>query len=181
MNEGGVIPVVRLRVVDSTNLEARRRIEGAARAFWVVAETQTAGRGQRGRGWSSPAGGLWATLAWPSAASPGGVLDGLGGRIGVALRDAVGTFCAAAEVKAPNDVLIEGRKVAGVLTEVVDGWVLVGCGVNVRNEAPELEAPAIATSLREWVDPAPGLDAVLRELDVRLRGALLSSGGSVSG
>lgn len=171
-----LIPTHRLSETASTSLDARERIGSAESSFWVVAETQTAGRGREGRAWASPAGGLWATLAWPLSVSPDGVLDGLGQRIGVALTESVRTFCPRARLKHPNDVLIDGAKVAGVLTEIVDGWALVGCGVNVANEAPVLDPPARATSLRDHASPVPTPDDVLLELSRRLIGSLTRTG-----
>jgi BirA family biotin operon repressor/biotin-[acetyl-CoA-carboxylase] ligase len=158
---------VRLEDVDSTSLEARRRIEGSPESpsgpFTVRAERQSAGRGRQGRSWASPAGGLWMTLACPEPAFDSRCLDALGLRVGLSLSSAIAEAVPAAEprLKWPNDVLVGGRKVAGALTETLtcrgDRWILIGCGVNADLDAADLpdHLRDDATTLRA-VDPRSG-------------------------
>ncbi len=176
MPDHAPIPITRLRETGSTNLDARERIGAENSPFWIVAETQTGGRGRDGRAWSSPAGGLWATLAWPLTSSPPRLLDGLGLRLGVALTETIAGFCPDARLKWPNDVLVGGEKIAGVLTEIVNGWALVGCGVNVANDPPPLPPPARATSLAERLPTPPTPNDVLTALTPRLTAALTREG-----
>jgi len=176
MPEHAPIPITRLRETGSTNLDARGRIGSENAPFWIVAQTQTGGRGRDGRAWSSPPGGLWATLAWPLSSSPPRVLDGLGLRLGVALSETIAGFCHDARLKWPNDVLVGGEKIAGVLTEVIDAWALVGCGVNVANDPPPLPPPARATSLAKLLPAPPTPDEVLAALTPRLIAALTREG-----
>ncbi len=128
--------------VGSTNEEAVRRAEsGAPHLSIVVADEQTAGRGRAGRRWYTPAGAALAVsvVVRPQAGAAGEDfslrLSGLGAvSVCLALREAYGLPAA---VKWPNDVLLEGHKVAGVLVEtawVGDRWAyaVVGMGLNVR-------------------------------------------------
>jgi len=170
------IPIHHLDDTASTNADARAMIAQANGPLWVIARAQSAGRGRDGRTWLSPPGGLWATLAWPLAASPPNVLNGLGLRIGVALCRALSEFCPDARLKWPNDILIKGAKVAGVLTEVVDGWILIGCGVNVANDPPTLPPPAAATSLKDHIAHPLTTDAVRAAIEPRLVDALSRAG-----
>ncbi|MFZ9987874.1 MAG: biotin--[acetyl-CoA-carboxylase] ligase [Candidatus Nanopelagicales bacterium] len=126
----------------------RRAASGAGEGVAVVAEEQTAGRGRRGRTWESPArAGLW----WSLLLRPSRPADQLGWLplvIGVgvarALRDHVHVE---AHVKWPNDVLVEGGKIAGILAERLDGGaVIVGVGINVDQGAHEM--PPGGTSIR---------------------------------
>jgi BirA family biotin operon repressor/biotin-[acetyl-CoA-carboxylase] ligase len=125
--------------VGSTNevaSELARR--GAAHGTLVVAEEQSAGRGRAGRAWLTPPGSALALslVLRPGKLSPGaaGGLSALGA---LAVAEAIDAQGGGAQIKWPNDVLLDGRKVAGVLVE--SSWVgevldhaVIGIGVNVR-------------------------------------------------
>ena len=126
----------------STNDEAARLARAGARhGTVVVAEAQTAGRGREGRAWQSPQGlGLYLSAIvrppLPLAMVPPMTLA-----IGVAICDAVRSFGAEAHLKWPNDVLVRGKKLAGVLVEAQSQGprleaVIVGIGVNLAGELP---------------------------------------------
>lgn len=139
---------------DSTNLRAQlAAMEGAAEGTLVVAEQQTAGRGRRGRAWESPAlGNIYFTLLLkpdfaPEAASKLTLL------MAYAVKCAVEQYVPCA-IKWPNDIVVEGKKVCGILTELrLEGTaihhVVIGVGINVGRQdfAPELSDKA--TSLEE--------------------------------
>ena len=127
--------------------------QGAPAGTVVVAGEQTAGRGRDGRVWHSPPGGVWlAVLLRPRATALGIVSI----RAGLVLADVVDELVGApvARLKWPNDVLLEDRKLAGVLCEGrwqgdVLQWLTVGLGVNVANDIPEaLRDTAIALAER---------------------------------
>lgn len=126
-------------------LGERDAVEGTV----VVAHEQTAGRGRDGRTWHSPSGGVWlGLLLRPAQAAPGTVAI----RTGLVIADVVDELVGAARarLKWPNDVLLDDRKVAGVLCEGRwQGdrlqWLAVGLGINVCNEIPPaVRAGAIA-------------------------------------
>jgi len=145
-------------------------VEGAT----VATDLQTHGRGRLGRTWETPPGTalLFSVLLHPRP--PMAIWPELSLVAGDAVAEALGAETAvAAELSHPNDVLIAGRKVAGILAEASVGRVVLGIGVNV-DQAPE-ELPAEtrkpATSLRietgrEW-PRAPLLAAILLELECR--------------
>jgi BirA family transcriptional regulator, biotin operon repressor / biotin---[acetyl-CoA-carboxylase] ligase len=113
----------------------------------VIAEQQTAGRGRLGRAWESPAraGVLLSVLLRPRVeTATWTLLPLLAGLAAVEAVLAVGQVEAA--LKWPNDVLVEGRKLGGILTERVDDAVVVGIGLNVSSRADELPVET-ATSL----------------------------------
>ena len=119
-------PRVHFRLVDSTNERARAfAARGAPHGTLVSAREQTAGRGRQGRTWSAPPGR--ALLCSLVVRDPPRLLPL---SAGVALAEVVG---AGAAVKWPNDVLLDGRKVAGILVEgrPQEGWAVVGIGLNV--------------------------------------------------
>jgi BirA family biotin operon repressor/biotin-[acetyl-CoA-carboxylase] ligase len=121
--------------VASTMTEAARLVhEGACAGTVVLAEEQTAGQGRLGRGWISEAGvGIYCSiilgLQLPPARFPIVSLL-LGLATAAALERAANVKC---DLRWPNDVLIEDRKVAGILPQLVDSWVVAGIGINVNN------------------------------------------------
>ena len=134
-------------VLDSTNETALARLVTLAddeRGVWITADAQRSGRGRRGRAWTSLPGNLFATFASlvPTDASRAT----LPLVAAVALADAVETACPEAwgrvGLKWPNDLLLDGRKVAGILLEAqpFEGRTAVAVGFGVNCAA----APAIA-------------------------------------
>ncbi|MFO8034844.1 MAG: biotin--[acetyl-CoA-carboxylase] ligase [Candidatus Bipolaricaulota bacterium] len=142
----------KLAEVDSTNAYALRCAEDLPHGAVIVADRQTAGRGRAGRRWHSPQGNLYMTVLLKEF--PAGVKQwGLGWltlAMAVAVARVLETRGLAPRIKWPNDVLLEGRKVAGVLAET--RWhqgqptvLALGIGVNLNmppEEAAKLEVPA---------------------------------------
>jgi BirA family biotin operon repressor/biotin-[acetyl-CoA-carboxylase] ligase len=167
-NEFGT-PHRHFRVTDSTNSRAREFVEsGAPGGTVVTAREQTAGRGRLGRVWTAPDG---KALLYSAILRP---LDERHLLLPLSVPLAV---CAAAEVlrdgieckvKWPNDVWLQGRKLAGILIEAKpqDGWAVIGVGLNLLIEPhefpPNLRQPA--TSLGGGVAP----ERAREELDDRL-------------
>jgi BirA family biotin operon repressor/biotin-[acetyl-CoA-carboxylase] ligase len=122
--------------------------QGAPSGTVVLAEEQTAGRGRDGRTWRSPLGGAWLGVLLRPPVPAAGVLSL---RIGLVLADVVEAALGVrptslsgprAALKWPNDVLVDDRKVAGILCETrwqgdAPQWLAVGVGVNVANGIPE--------------------------------------------
>ena len=151
--------------------------DGAKEGAVVFAESQTQGRGRLGRTWTSPARkGLWFSLLLRPPLSPQAATQ-LTVAAAVALRNAIEAQTRLkSEIKWPNDILISGKKVSGILTELsaeLDRikYVLVGIGVNVNLNANDFsnELRAQATSLKiECGKPVVRVElaaAILRELD----------------
>lgn len=123
---------------ESTNAEALRLASGLGGPAWIMARQQTAGRGRRGRSWSMPPGNLAASLALRPQGSPTDV-SLFSFVAALALHDALTTVCGPAArlaIKWPNDVLLNGGKVAGILLESAGqggrvSVLAVGIGVNL--------------------------------------------------
>ena len=156
-------PRLHLRVTDSTNDRAKALARDAPHGLLVTATEQTAGHGRQGRSWTAPAGeALLMSLVlhdWPEL---------LPLAAAVAVAETAGPD---ARIKWPNDVLVGGRKVAGILIEArpAEGWAVLGIGVNVAvREFPD-ELREIAASLdRDPDDVEPFLTALLGALERRL-------------
>ena len=137
--------------IDSTNEEARRLASAGERGpVWIAADRQTAGRGRRGRVWESPTGNLAATLLIVPDKPPAQCAQ-LSFVAAIAAADAVARFAPQAQIKVkwPNDVLANGRKIAGILLESASGggdpyFLAIGVGVNLAHFPPDTEFPAIS-------------------------------------
>lgn len=139
-------PLVWVGEVGSTNDLARLLVAaGCPEGAVVVAARQERGRGRQGRVWVSPPGGLWCSiLLYPSVDQPSGLLSMA---VAVAVAQTVEQFVPVpAGIQWPNDVLIAGRKVAGILIEATGPALVVGIGINVGIELrvlpPEVAARA---------------------------------------
>lgn len=151
---GGVERVI-LDSVDSTMSEAARRAASITAPTWIMAHSQTAARGRRGRAWVTPAGNLNATLIFkPKATAAEAVQRSF--VAANALFDALSIYVPAETLaqKWPNDVLLRGGKVAGILLESsgqgghID-WLSIGIGVNLRHTPEAVRDAAFApTSLK---------------------------------
>jgi BirA family transcriptional regulator, biotin operon repressor / biotin---[acetyl-CoA-carboxylase] ligase len=156
-------PRLHLRRTDSTNTRARElAAAGAPHGMLITAAEQTAGRGRQGRSWTAPAG---RSLLCSVVVREPPALMSL--RAGVATAEAVGPE---AQLKWPNDVYVDGRKVAGILVEgrPQEGWGIVGVGVNVAvalgDLPPELADRAATLGLGpDAIEPL--LERLLAELE----------------
>lgn len=142
-------------VTDSTNLDILRAYEeGAAHGTVAVAEKQTAGKGRRGRSWSSPPGEnlYFSMLLIPEFEVEKASMVTL--VMAVAVAQAIRREGLDARIKWPNDVVVNRRKVCGILTELhtrPDGsfCVIIGTGINVNQETFPEEIRETATSLKK--------------------------------
>ncbi len=163
-------PLIAFEEIGSTNDEARARAEaGDTGPLWISARRQSAGRGRRGRAWAAPEGNLAATYLGATQ-KPAAELALLGFAAALAVADIVEASGAAATLKWPNDVLIGGRKCAGILLEsgaARDGrlWFALGVGINLAHAPENVAYPAAA--LAEF-GPAPSADQALAKLRERL-------------
>lgn len=145
------VPILMLQEVDSTNAEARRRAEaGEAGPLWIAARAQTQGRGRRGRTWMTGEGDLAATLL-TTTNRPAAEAAQISFVTALAVADLVQTYVSAERVrlKWPNDVLVDGAKISGILIESggrADGglWLAIGVGVNLEHAPGAVERPATA-------------------------------------
>jgi len=158
--------------LDSTNSEAQRLAQaGEVGPVWIIADRQTAGRGRRGRVWSTDTGNLATTLLLRPDAPPAIVCQ-LSFVAALAAAEMVAHFApkAAITVKWPNDVLANGKKLAGLLLEAgLDsqqrGWLAVGIGVNLATAPEGTEFPA--TSLAQLGIAPPSSEEALSVLAAR--------------
>jgi BirA family biotin operon repressor/biotin-[acetyl-CoA-carboxylase] ligase len=191
--QGAVKPLLRgrfghvYRYAEVTPSTQRMLAEDGAEGAVAVAEEQTEGRGRLGRSWEAPAGTsvLVSVLLLPSveAARLPELSLVAGGAVAQAILEVTGIEPA---IKFPNDVLIGGRKVAGILAESSEGRVVLGIGVNANQTLDQLPADAQTepTSLRlelgEPVNRVQLLAAILLQLE-RAYDAWVATGTSASG
>lgn len=185
---GESIPVLAFDEIDSTNAEARRRAEaGEVGPLFITAAVQTAGRGRRGRSWDTSRGNLAATLLVTTDATPAQAAQ-LTFVAAFAIRDLAEAFVPASLVrlKWPNDVLVDGRKLSGILIESGRNaagalWLAIGMGVNLAHAPETVERPAtcLAAHLKAGIVAPPSPDEALGVLSaafVRTAAAWLRAG-----
>ena len=167
-------------VTDSTNLRVKQAgDEGAPHGTLAVADRQTAGRGRRGRTWISPAGSsiymsiLLRPEITPDKASMLTLVMALSVAEGIG-QGMVQSECPALQIKWPNDIIINGKKLAGILTVMSSqldyiNHVTIGVGINVNMPDVPEEIAQTATSLRiecgHTVKRAPLIAAVMERLE----------------
>lgn len=172
------VPRAHHRATDSTNERAKELARtGAPHGTLVTADEQSAGRGRHGREWTAPAG---------TAVLMSVVLRDFGAAQELLPLAAAVAACEAAEavapvecrVKWPNDVWVDGRKLAGILIEgrPQEGWAVLGIGLNVTTPEFPPELADIATSLAiaapaQATTPGDVLDELVVRLDHRLADA----------
>ena len=158
----------------SSTMDAARELakKGAGDGTIVIAEAQTHGRGRLNREWLSPAGGIYFTIVLRPGISPA-----YAPRINLMASIAVATtikklFELKAELKWPNDVLIEGRKVCGILAEMdaemdVVNFVNIGIGINANTSIPQFEktVTSLKGALGREISRKELLSALLMEIE----------------
>lgn len=189
--------VVHLPSVGSTNVLAiEAALAGAPAGVWV-ADEQTAGRGRGGHGWHSAAGeGLYVSALLASAL-PMRVALWISLATGLAAQAAIGeTTGKVADIRWPNDLLLNGRKCGGILVEtaVQAGaaeaeamlrYAVIGIGINLNHQSFPSELESVATSLRRETGAGVSrnrfLVSLLRHLDVEVKRLVDQARGAASG
>ncbi|HYP29255.1 MAG TPA: biotin--[acetyl-CoA-carboxylase] ligase [Blastocatellia bacterium] len=174
----------------STNDRARdMALAGSAEGTAIVAARQTSGRGRMGRSWSSPAGeGLYlSVILRPQVRPAEAQVITLAAAVAVC-ETLAEDFGARADIKWPNDVLVGGRKICGILVEsAIEGdfvqYAILGIGVNLRQTGFPEEIRSTATSLLietgKSVPPDEVLEPLFERLDLRYRQSLEDPGAVV--
>ena len=171
---------IHLTEAGSTNDEVRRLAEqGELGPIWLSADVQTGGRGRHGRAWTSALGNLYASGLFPLGKEP---LVGaqLGFAAALAIADTIAVYAPSAPVtlKWPNDVLVGGAKISGILLETGQtqgvSWVIVGIGLNLLSHPTDTPYPAthllrhISEAALSSAEPIfTGVEAVLPVLSAR--------------
>ncbi len=167
--------IFRFESIDSTNEYALKNCRLLHNGDVVVALEQTRGRGRHGRTWHSPRGGLWVSIVFkPKKVKELGFYTKIAA---VSLARLLSKLGVKSTIKWPNDILVNGRKLAGILTEgIFEGvnpkCVVMGIGVNVSNDIPN-ELKDIAISLKEIlkssIPPEAFLDLLLKMMNATLQ------------
>lgn len=172
------VPILAFDDLDSTNAEAVRRAEaGEGGPLWITARRQSAGRGRRGRAWETGEGNLAATLLTTTDRPPAEAAQ-ISFVAALAVADLTRVYLPGAHVtlKWPNDVLVDGRKVAGVLVESgrrADGrlWLATGVGVNLA-DAPRIPDRPATCFADHMIPPPPSPAEALDRLAIAFAHAL---------
>ena len=162
--------ILRFDSIDSTNLEAMRRAKaGAPEGLCIVAREQTHGRGRQGRNWLSArdCGLYFTTVLRPQIETGLWPLITLMSALAVAdtLKETSGL---SVDIKWPNDLIVNQRKLSGILCETVDtdaGYaVVVGIGINLYHDSMPTQLTGTATSVEQETGSEPHFEVILSEL-----------------
>ncbi len=150
--------------ISSTNDYAKTLLYEAPEGTVVLADEQTDARGRHGTSWYSPPGGLWmSVLLQPEKTTL------LSIAAGVAVCSSLHTFGITPGLKWPNDIIMNRKKIGGILTEIIDDNVIVGIGVNLNIRSFPQELQDIASSVflqtKKHLDKKMVFDLVCREFD----------------
>jgi len=157
------------KTLPSTNIIAKQKIkENAQDGAVIISDVQTSGRGRKNRNWSSPEGGLWfSVILYPDIPPQKGMLLTMASSVAVAqaIKDIAGLNPI---VKWPNDLLLNDKKICGILTELnaeIDriNYAVVGMGVNVNNPIDE-NLKESATSLAQEIGSEVSRIKLLRSI-----------------
>ena len=166
--------IIEFKEIDSTNDEARRLIDkGLGEGVVVVADSQTKGRGKPGSGWFSPSQlGIYLSVIVKPYKNPKELasITVIGAQ---AVINVINMFSSLkADIKLPNDVILNGKKISGILVErVASGHLIIGVGVNINNLpgsfSEELNKSATSLKIESGKEYDLGVvrDALISELD----------------
>jgi len=165
-----ITQILRFDSLPSTNLEAARRaVEGAPEGLCVVAGEQTAGRGRHQRQWVSPkdAGLYFSIILRPRFEQSVWPLLTL--MTAIAVHDALLDACSLeTDIKWPNDILVNEKKLCGILAETVETClgraVVVGIGINLTSKSFSPDLYGVASSVEDATSKSPGVEVVLAAL-----------------
>ena len=172
--EGRKAPIYFAESTDSTNTRLKELArQGAPHGAVAGALEQTGGKGRLGRRFTSPPGGLYLSILWRPDCSPekAARLSCAGALAACAAIEEVSGI--APDIKWPNDLLLKGKKISGILTEAAwqkeGGWVIVGTGINVNTESFPTELVDSASSLYletgRRIEPEKLMAAFVENLD----------------
>lgn len=155
------IPVLRAEETDSTNLRLKEayRVGALTPPCLLIAERQTMGRGRLGRGFLSPAGGLYMSLLLKWTQKPVTVLAAAA--VCGAVEDATGQQL---RIKWVNDLFLNGKKVCGILAEGLGDAVVLGIGLNLKTPKEGFPGVPIAGALEADVPPETLAEGITRRL-----------------
>lgn len=146
--------ILHFKECDSTNRVAKELPD--SHGTLVIADRQTAGRGRLGREWESNKGGIYMSVVLPEKNTPAVITL----VCAIAVRRALGT----GEIKWPNDIVINGKKVCGILCERTENAIVCGIGININNKVSD-NIPATAIT---GVNPSKLVADILNELETLL-------------
>ncbi len=162
--------VVHLNVTGSTNTVARQMAErGVEEGTVVIAENQTRGKGRLGRKWLTKQGGVWMSLVLKPSIDPMHA-SSITLLAAVSVTKALRGAGLEAVIKWPNDVLVNGKKICGILTEMsaetdAVNFIVLGIGVNVNNDPPLETATSIKAELGQSVARVKFVQSLLETLE----------------
>lgn len=152
-------------IIDFDTLESTNITALSYPAYSIIrAATQTAGKGRHGRAWESPRGNLYASFVLPDFGKEAALVSFI---IALSAGQMLSTLCPGISLKWPNDILRDGKKIAGILLEKTDDKLIVGIGINLKSH-PTKAVLYPTASLNTAFDPQGILHRLIVYFDKNL-------------
>lgn len=150
--------------IDSTNTYAKSLLGKTPEGTVVIADEQSKGKGRSGHDWYSPAGGLWMSVIIKPPS-----LKLLSIAAGVAVCEALHVYSVLPGLKWPNDIMLNRKKIGGILVDVVDEYAIIGIGVNLNvrkfPESLKNKASSVFIETKKHIEVKMIQSLLFKELD----------------
>ena len=153
--------------VDSTNEWIKKRIRKLGDLDSFIARIQTSGKGRNSKNWFSPDGGLWFSLVLEKFSGQSGALSLL---CAVAVCEALEKHDLLTNIKWPNDIILKGKKLGGIIIEKVQGKFIVGIGLNLNLSKSDFPIPLkdIVITSKEALHKELDIEVIAKEIIKRI-------------
>jgi len=155
--------LIKAEEVDSTNEWIKRNLGKLGDLDSCIAETQSSGKGRNSKNWFSPKGGLWFSILLENFSGEAGTLSLL---CATATCEALEEQGLSTNIKWPNDIILKGRKLGGILIEKVNGKFIIGLGLNLNLNNSDFPIPLkdIVITSKEILRKELDIEAIAKEI-----------------
>ena len=159
--------LIKAEKVDSTNEWIKNHLEKLADLDSLIANIQTSGKGRNSKNWFSPQGGLWFSILLEKFQENGGALSLLCATITCEVLEKHGLLT---NIKWPNDIILKGKKLGGILVEKVQGKFIIGIGLNLNLSNSDFPIPLkdIVITSKETLHKELDIEVIAKEIIERI-------------
>jgi BirA family biotin operon repressor/biotin-[acetyl-CoA-carboxylase] ligase len=159
--------LIQVKEVDSTNEWIKRHLEKLGDLDSCIAETQSSGKGRNSQNWFSPKGGLWFSILLKNFAGEAGTLSLLCATAACEVLEKHGLLT---NIKWPNDIILKGKKLGGILIEKVNGKFIIGLGLNLNLSNSDFPIPLkdIVITSKEALHKELDIEVIAKEIIKRI-------------
>jgi len=158
-----MVKLIKAKEVDSTNEWIKKRLSKLGDLDSLIAETQNSGKGKNSKNWFSPKGGLWLSVLLKDFSGNDGALSLL---CATAVCEVLEKNGLLANIKWPNDIILKGKKLGGILIEKVQGKFVIGIGLNLNLSRSDFPIPLkdIVITSKEVLHSELDIESIAKEI-----------------